>query len=137
MQTYTVYGESTPLDAAERHLRATEAMDRLLSYDGYRYEIRRSEFNGRPCWDLWQSDGSENSTRGARHLVKTVVFSMAGNEAGATQEIAEKVCVADWPRMPFCMTDEAFDAMLAEIAAFVAEQQLCAVIFAALILHAA
>ena len=114
METYTTYTDSSGIEGAHRHLSAVDAMDNMLTYDGYRYEIRpEADGNG---WRLWCSDGSENSTRGARHMVRTVVYSLDQSREFATFEIAERVIFAGWPRMPECMTDEAFDAMLADIA---------------------
>ena len=49
-------------------------------------------------------------------MVKTVIFSLVEDEAQAMREIAEHVIAAGWNRVPDVMTDEAFDAMLAEIA---------------------
>lgn len=85
---------------------AQDAMAEILNYDGYRYEIRRSEFQGSTCWEMWHSDASENSMRGARHMVKSVVFSFTEDEAAATLDIAEKVIAAGWSGRPTAVTDE-------------------------------
>ena len=117
MTSYTVFDANDSSRIYGAGLTAEEAMSEILTYDGYRYEIRQSKFvNGRPCWDLWHSDGSENSPRGARHLVKTLAFSLESDEAVAAREIAEQVIYAGWPGMPECMTDEAFAAMVAQAA---------------------
>lgn len=115
MTTYTVFDSSDFNRIYGRGLTAVQAMNEILTYDGYRYEIRKSEFRGSVCWDLWHSDGSAASTRGARHMVKTVIFSLIEDEAHARQEIAEAVIVAGWNGLPEVMNDEDFKAMLAEI----------------------
>ena len=113
MTTYTVFANADATDVIDRHLTAEQAMEELLVHDGYAYEIRREE-DGRG-WRLWRSDGSAYSTRGARHMVETVAFSLEDDEAAATAEIAEYVCRAGWRRLPDCMTDEDYDAMMAQI----------------------
>lgn len=122
MTTYTVYSAEHG-SVYGRNLTAEEAMSKLLTHDGYRYEIRKGEYKGEVCWELWHSDGSQNSTRGARHMVKTVTFSFEEDEADATQEIAEEVIKAGWSRMPECMADEDYDAMQAEVAREQAEDE--------------
>lgn len=119
MTTYTVFTNSNATEIIGRHMSAEQAMDELLSHDGYAWQIRRE--NDGEGWRLWHSDGSANSTRGARHMVKTVAFSLKDNEAAATREIAEQVCRAGWRRLPDCMTDDDYDAMMAQIAADEAE----------------
>ena len=116
MTTYTVFDADDSSNIYGRGLTVEQAMDEILTYDGYRYEIKKSDFHGSVCWDLYHSDGSAASTRGARHMVKTVIFSLVEDEAQAMREIAEHVIAAGWNRVPDVMTDEAFDAMLAEIA---------------------
>ena len=116
MTTYTVFDANESNNIYGRGLTAEQAMDEILTYDGYRYEIQKSDFQGSVCWDLYHSDGSVASTRGACHMVKTVIFSLIEDEVQATREIAERVIAAGWSRVPDVMTDEAFDAMLAEIA---------------------
>jgi hypothetical protein len=116
MTTYTVFDGNDSSRLYGSGLTAEEAMSEILTYDGYRYEIRKGEFKGLACWELWHSDSSENSTRGARHMVKTVAFSLAEDEVTATREIAVEVIAAGWSRMPECVTDEDYHAMQAEIA---------------------
>lgn len=113
MTTYTVYRPDDSSDA-ETGLTAIDAMDRILSHDGFAYEVRPMDGGG---FALWHSDGSANSPRGARHMVKTVAFSLATNRATAEQEIAERVIKARWPRLPEAMPDADFAAMMAQIAA--------------------
>jgi hypothetical protein len=121
MTTYTVFDTNDSSNIYGRGLTAEHAMNEILTYDGYRYEIRKSDFQGSVCWDLYHSDGSANSTRSARHLVKTGIFSLIDDEARAEQEIAERVIAAGWTGLPDVMADEDFDAMLAQIAADEAE----------------
>lgn len=108
--TYTVF-DANDTSTAERGLTAVEAMDRILTDDGYEYEIRPEEDG--IGFRLWHSRSSRNST-GPRGMVKTVAFSLAADRAAAEQEIALKVIYAGWPRLPEAMTDASFDAMMAE-----------------------
>lgn len=108
MTTYTVYNPSSGT-VYERGVTAEEAMHTILTYDGYRYEIRRGEITGTPTWDLWHSSGSENSFGGARRMVKTVVFSMEEDEKAARADIAQQVINAGWERLPECVSDEDYD----------------------------
>jgi hypothetical protein len=114
MTTYSVYTQDDHT-TAKRGLTACQAMDLLLTYDGYAYEIRHEDCQGTAIWNLYHSDGSTNSTRGARRMVKTVAFSMAGNEDAAIHDIATQICTAGWRCLPECMTDADFNAMLAEL----------------------
>lgn len=119
MTTYTVFTNESATEIVGRGLTAEQAMDELLSHDGYAWEIRR-EADG-DGWRLWHSDGSAYSTRGARHMVATVAFSLADDKADAAREIAERVIAAGWRGLPDCMTDEDYDAMMARIGAEEAE----------------
>jgi hypothetical protein len=62
--TYTVFDPQDTSRIYGRGLTAAQAMHEILTYDGYRYEIRKTEYRGAVCWDLYTSDGSENSVRG-------------------------------------------------------------------------
>ena len=121
MTTYTVFDDGD-FRVLGRGLAAEDAMAVMLTHDGYRYEIRKSEFQGGICWDLYHSDGSATSTR-ARHMVKTVAFSLVEGETDATREIAEQVIAAGWTRMPQAMADRDFDAMMADVAGAVADDE--------------
>ena len=106
MTTYTVISPSgTVLD---RNLTALQAMREILTYDGYAYRFRRNKAGG---LYLYHSDGSVNSTRGARHFVRCVggINSSLPGIAGE-REIAEQVIFAGWPRLPEAMTDADYDA---------------------------
>lgn len=113
MTTYTVFNTQDSSIIYGRGLTAVDAMDIMLSDDGYRWEIRHED----GCYHLYHSDGSANSTRGAAHMVETVIFSVSDDKNAAENEIAEKVIAAGWSRLPTAMTDEDFAAMQAQIAA--------------------
>jgi hypothetical protein len=115
MTTYTLVDHNGTV--LNQGLTAVEAMDEILTYDGYRYEIKDSYLNGLVCWDLWHSDGSENSPRGASHMRPTILHSFEEDEAKARQDIAEQLIKAGWSRMPEAMTDEDYAAMMADLAA--------------------
>jgi len=110
--TYTVVSESG--DHIRSGLTAIDAMDEILSHDGYAYEIRR-EADG-SGFTLWHSDGSAASPRGARHMVQTVIYSVANNADAAKAEIAAKVLAASegWPGSPEAMTDAEYDASIGD-----------------------
>jgi hypothetical protein len=102
---YTIVYDDQRPEQAVRHLTPKAAMDLLLTYGGYTYEIRRSGVQGRVCWELWCSDAP-----GGR-MKRTRVFSMTEVDAIARGEIAQQVCEAIWPRLPLCMTDAEFEAL--------------------------
>ena len=104
MTTYTVISPSG--DVIDRNLTALQAMAAILGYDGYAWKFVRAK-NG--YLSLYHSDGSANSTRGARHFVKTVAGSPLARLAGR-RAIAEQVINAAWPRLPEAMTDADYDA---------------------------
>ena len=91
-----------------------------MEYDGHRYDIRpAADGNG---YELWTSQFSRNSTSGGRPLVKSVIFSLADDEAIAEAEIFKQVIDnSDWWMGCEVMTDAAYDAMMAELATEEAE----------------
>lgn len=101
-------------DVIDSACTAIEAMGVILTDDGHEFEIR-PEADG-DGFRLWTSPHSRNSTAYSG-LTKSVVYSLAADEAQAEQEIAEKVIAATWPRKPEAMTDEAHAAMMDELAA--------------------
>ena len=118
--TYTVLNSQGEVEA--RNLTITEAASELLGYDGYAFEIRRADSKwdvaGEPSWELWHSDGSANSTRGARHMVKTTISVYAADADAAWPLIAREVIKhPDWFKDCDMMTDAAYDEMLSEIEA--------------------
>lgn len=68
MTTYTVY-RADDTSSHTSGLTLEDAADMLLTTDGYAYEWR-TDADGYHV--LWISDGSANSTRGARHMRATV-----------------------------------------------------------------
>ena len=106
MTTYTVISPGG--DVIDRNLTALQAMREMLTYDGYAYRFRRDKAGN---LYLYHSDGSVNSTRGARHFVRCVseINSSLAGIAGQ-REIAEQVINAAWPRLPEAMTDADYDA---------------------------
>jgi hypothetical protein len=116
MTTYTVINPNTG-EVLGRGLSATDAAAAILTDDGYAYEVRERGDIGH--YELFVSDGSANSTRGARHMNSTILSIggcyAAGRDA-AWAELAGRVLTAGW-NGPEAMTDAAYDAMLAELEA--------------------
>jgi transglutaminase-like putative cysteine protease len=111
--TYTITRSSG--EVLDRGLTAEQAAIEIMSYDGHEFEIRPEPDRG---FRLWTSEYSRNSTLGGRPLTESVIFSLAANEADARAEIyAEVIAHADWFKGQDAYTDEAYDAMLAEIEA--------------------
>ena len=113
MTTYTVLSPSGSV--IDRNLTALQAMREMLTYDGYAYRFRRNKAGG---LYLYHSDGSVNSTRGARHFVRCAeeINSSLPGVAGQ-REIAEHVILSYWPRLPEALTDEEYDYNNAALAA--------------------
>lgn len=117
MTSYTVLNNSGNVEG--RNLTITDAASTLLTYDGYAFEIRRADpkwdTDGESQWDLWHSDGSRNSPRSARHMVKTVIGVYAASTESAWPLIAAEVIKhPDWHKGCDVMTDADYDAMMAE-----------------------
>lgn len=120
MTTYTVINRSSG-EPEGRNLSATDAADIILSHDGHEYELQPVGIGG---WQLYVSRGSRNSFGGTRGMTECYVFgrqfarSYKPTKDEAWQEIAEMVCKGsgNWESVPEIMTDESYDAMLAEIA---------------------
>lgn len=99
----------------------SEAAIELLTYDGYRYEVRRADPKwdsfGESRWDLWHSDGSAASTRGANHMTCTQIGVYAASEEAAWPLIAREVINhPGWFKGCDVMTDEDYAAMMTEVA---------------------
>lgn len=106
MTTYTVFC-SNDANVARRGLTLANAADELLTQDGYAYEIRPVEgYDGQ--MQLWTSDGSANSTRGARHLTPTRIGGHSEDE------IWQQVIAREWHGFE-AMTDADFDTMRAAV----------------------
>jgi hypothetical protein len=118
--TYTVYNPNDGVVYA-RGLTAVEAMSEILTYDGYRYEIRTAIYENLTFWELWHSDASGSSMRGASHMRKTRIYSAYPDATDAAEEIAREVIAAQWPRMPQCLSDAEYNAMQDEAVSEAAE----------------
>lgn len=110
MTHYTVFSPDNGY-VVERGITALEAMRAILEHDGYAYKFTRRKSDGR--LSLWHSDGSANSTRGARHFKRTVALSFSPGLKGQ-KEIAMQVISAHWPGLPEAMTDAEYDKMVLE-----------------------
>jgi len=112
MTTFTVYNPEDSSQVEGRGLTAEQAAEAILTYDGYAYEVR--EVDG--VWQLFTSDGSANSPRGARHLCGTTIFAAADGAGAAWTAIAAKVLREshNWRHGLVAASDADFDAMIAE-----------------------
>jgi hypothetical protein len=97
MTTYTVY-RAADTSSHTSGLTLDEAADALLTTDGYAYEWRTDDEGYHV---LWISDGSANSTRGARHMRPTV---FAGFDRAA---VLHRIVCDEW-RGYEATTDERF-----------------------------
>ena len=112
MTTYTVIAPGGTV--IDRNLTALQAMREILTYDGYAYRFRRDKAGN---LYLYHSDGSANSSRGARHFVRCVSINSPLPGIAGQREIAEQVILSDWPRLPEAMNDADYDALQAQISA--------------------
>ena len=110
MTTYTV--ESPTGDVMARHLKAREAMHKILCYDSHDYEIRPASDG----FDLWVTLISRASPAGGRPMVRSVIRSRETDIERATDDIAQKVIAAcwDWSQYPVAIPDAEYDWLLAE-----------------------
>ena len=107
-----------------RGLTVAHAARTVMEYDGYAFEIRPGDpkFGG---FDLWCSDGSAASIRGATHMTKSVIFSLESDRATAEAEIFKQVIDhADWRHGCDVVPDKDYDKMLADLAAEEAESEI-------------
>lgn len=110
MTTYTVFRADDSSVIEGRGLSLREAADALLTADGYAYELRTDPTFG---FELFISDGSRNSTRGARNMISA---ALGGYYGDTEDEVWRKVVVDEW-RGYEAMTDEAYDDMVARLKA--------------------
>lgn len=103
MTTYTVFQSDNSAEATTG-LSIEDAAHELMTTDGYAYEWR-TDADG--YHTVWLSDGSANSTRGARHM-------RASRFAGFDRAEVLRAIVADDWRGYEAMADDAFAAMLAD-----------------------
>lgn len=95
----------------DRGLTSIQAMKAILEHDGYAWKfVRRRD----GLLELHHSDGSANSTRGARHFTKTVAGSCKPGLEGQ-RDIALQVINAAWRGLPEAMEDSAYDAVMEEV----------------------
>ena len=104
MTTYTVISPSGSVK--DRNLTALQAMREMLTYDGYDYRFRRNKAGN---LFLYHSDGSVNSTRGARHFRCIAGLHSAAPGLAGQRKIAEQVILSEWPRLPEAMTDQDYN----------------------------
>lgn len=112
MSTYTILNRQG--DVIGRSLSLPEAMDAILSDDGYEWKI--SPNVRAPGWSLWHSSFSRNSPSYCG-LIKTVIGSGSDDADEARNDIAEKVVASVemfLGRGAAAMTDDAYDAMIRE-----------------------
>ena len=87
MTTYTVIAPGGTV--IDRNLTALQAMREILTYDGYAYRFRRDKAGN---LYLYHSDGSANSSRGARHFVRCVsINSPLPGIAGQREQLLLKI----------------------------------------------
>lgn len=103
--TYTVLDNGSG-EAIATGLTAAEAAHEILTSDSQEYDIREDEDGG---FTLWARQQVAN-----KGWTRTVIFSVKDDRAEAEAEIFGQVIVADWPRHPTAMTDEAYRAMMAD-----------------------
>jgi len=89
MERYTITNRHGDIEARDCSL--AEAADAILTYDGYTYDIRPAADGG---FVLWVSQFSRNSPLGNRPLVKSVIYSLRDDRAGAVDQIHHRVIAA-------------------------------------------
>jgi hypothetical protein len=105
---FTVY-RTMDTDNFEAGLSLEEAAHSLLTQDGFDYEIRQDKDG---WFELFKSDGSRNSTRGARHFVSCAA---GGYYFRTREEIFAEVVKCEWHGFE-AMTDEDFQKFQADAA---------------------
>ena len=106
----------------ERSVDAGEAARAVMVDDGYTYSIQPiTDGAGKGGFALWTSTFSRNSTTGARET-ESVLFSLETDPAAAELDIYRQVIEhSDWWRGCNIMTDVEYDAIAADFAAQLAE----------------
>jgi hypothetical protein len=108
MTTYTVFSVNNSASIAGQGLTLEQAAHTLLTSDGYEYEIREED----RLFVLWISDGSRNSTRGARNLNSCA----AGGFVAASLEALHRRIVEDEWHGYEAQTDETYAILLGLLA---------------------
>jgi hypothetical protein len=109
---YTVFHQDDAF-APQIGLTLEQAATELLTYDGHDFEIRDGGNSG---FELWHTQFSRNGTLGGRPMVQTVIWSIKSDRAEAETEIFEKVIASGYWTPMEAMKDQAFEAMMAQIA---------------------
>jgi len=95
-----------------RQMTLADAAITVMQYDGFEFDIRR-ELAG-DGFRLWTSRHSRNSPTGAR-LLESRIYSMEDDEDAARLDIYRQVIArAHWFNGQEVMTDDQYDAMIAE-----------------------
>ena len=110
MTTYTVI--DTTGDIIKRHLSVEDAAHEILTHDGHGYEFRQCVDEG---WRLWVTPFSRNSPVGGKPLTP-LFWSSHDDLEKARAELFQRVIAETWRRYPEAVTDDAYDAMIAELA---------------------
>ena len=87
--TYTVFRCAEWTNVAGEGLSLQAAAEQLLTGDGYAFEIRQEG----GLYELFISDGSRNSPRGATHLRSCVA---SGFVATDIEELYRKIVAEEW-----------------------------------------
>lgn len=112
-KTYTVLNAHG--EVQERNCDVAEAAELVLRYDGHEFEILPEEDGG--GYALWTSLTSRNSGH-YKGLRKSRIFSLKDNATEAGEDIYRQVIVnADWWSGCCVMTDDDYEAMMAEASA--------------------
>lgn len=108
MTTYTIItGEGYVID---RGLGLAEAADAIMTSDSREWEIREDQGGGFTAWSRQQVAN--------RPWAATTIYSFAATRDEAEREICEKIVDSGrWPGHCEAMTDQAYDEMIAQLAA--------------------
>jgi hypothetical protein len=102
--TYTVFCADDSASVQGRGLSLAQAADCLLTADGYEYEVRDED----GLLILWISDGSQNSTRGARNFRSCAAGGYIARDLDA---LHSKIVAAEWHGLE-AATDEDYACIL-------------------------
>jgi hypothetical protein len=110
MTTYTTHRQN---NNALSGLSVEDAAREILWADGQDFEIRREE----DCWRLWQRKECANVKWHAVSSIWSFEEAEDAAEADIFQQVVNRCLKGRWDRYTDIMTDEAYDAMLAQLAA--------------------
>jgi len=103
-QTYTVTCDG---GLVGRGLTKEQVAHEILMVDDCDYEVRQGD-----SWELWTTES--RSRAGGSRFTYSGISSFKSDEAEATREILHRVFNEWVPELWFVMTDEEYDAELAE-----------------------